>query len=120
MNSVLPKNSLKVKIKRQKLINICVELVRKIPNYGDLIQDKELLLYLLNVLDIELNASKYPSISTVDIIKEVFKGIFGQITAEQLATVESDICFLVENDLVKTSRFQKIKNSFSNLFKKKD
>jgi hypothetical protein len=73
----------------------------------------------LNVLDIELKTSKYPSISPVDIIKDVFKVIFGEITDEHLATLESDIYFLVDNNLVKTSQYQKIINSLSGLFKKK-
>ena len=118
MNAIKPKNTLKLKIKTQSLINSLTSLIRQLPNYAELRGDKELIIYLLNILSIEIT-DKYPTICPIEIIKQVYKDIFTDISQDELTSIEKDIEFFINNGLVKPTRYLKVINTISKLFKKK-
>lgn len=100
---IKPKNTLKQRDKKQKIINAIKEKVMSLHNYQALKNgqtiDPELILLVCNC--VENCIKKHAGINKKEFVVEVLTSIYGTLNSQEISHVESQCQYNFDNDLIK-------------------
>ena len=116
-----PKHSLATKIKESRIISVIADKIKALPDYKSYKGEKELLVYILQLINYELDPKKYPTIDKAGLMLQIFQVVFEvQLTDQEEQTLSDDILFIMENNLIKeVSILSKSFYRIGEMFKKK-
>ncbi len=99
---IKPKNSLKKRDKKQKIINAVKEKVMTLHNHQALkngnIVDPELILMICNC--VENTIKKHAGVNKKEFVVEILKSIYGSLNPQEIALVESQCQYNFDNELI--------------------
>ncbi len=100
MDIIKPKNKLKSQMKLGEISKKIIEKIQTIPNYQELKNDLETLLYICTLVENEIKQSKPKSINKKDIVIDIIQKIFN-LKPDELLIIGKHIEFLHVNELIK-------------------
>ncbi len=100
MDIIKPKNKLKSQMKLGEISKKIIEKIQTIPNYQELKNDLETLLYICTLVENEIKQAKSKGINKKEIVLEIINKIF-TFNPEELLVIGKHIEFLHINDLIK-------------------
>jgi hypothetical protein len=122
-----PKNTLFLKSSLSNLINVIVQKFNdefKNVDIDSIKKDSNTILYLMEVIDECLitpsiiNNKVASKVDKNDLLMNVFKRLFPNITESELADIQETVQFILDNKLIKSSTtWNKVKSVFSFFFK---
>ena len=103
---VKPANSLKIQIKLDTVAEELSEKLKQIPNIKGYAHNQELIKYLAQLVEYEIDTSKYPTVNKNDLILTIYEKVFGKCDDDvDKSSLEEKILFIIENELIKKSSF---------------
>lgn len=100
MNIVKFKNKLKKHAKIGDIINNVVLKLQTIPNYTELKNDLELLLYVCSIVENEIKQNKTRTVDKKEVVLNILTQLFG-FSDEEKDLISKQIEFLHTNSLIK-------------------
>ena len=99
---IKPKNKLKEKDKRQKIMNAIKDKIVSISNYQSLkkngIIEPELIVMVCNC--VENSIKKHAGINKKDLVVEILNSIFGGLTTSEIEHINSQCQYNYDNNLI--------------------
>lgn len=119
MEHIKLNNKLKVLDKIGEISKYIIEKIQSMPNYQELRNDVEIILYVCTLIENELQQTKTKSINKKEIVIDIINKIFS-LKPEEFKNIDKNIEFLHSNNLIKKiSNYEKIPLQMANWFFRK-
>jgi hypothetical protein len=100
MDIIKPKNKLKTHLKLAEISKGIIDKIQSIPNYQELKNDLETLLYICTLVENEIKQTKSKTINKKEIVLDILQKIFN-LKSEEVTIISKHIEFLHINELIK-------------------
>lgn len=119
MEHIKLKHKLQILDKLGEVSKFIIERVQSMPNYQELRNDVEILLYICTVIENEISQTKTKSINKKDIVIDIVHKIFS-LKPEEFKNIEKNIEFLHSNNMIrKISNYEKVPLKIASWFLRK-
>ena len=119
MQHIKLNNKLKILDKTGEISKFIIEKIQSMPNYQELRNDVEIILYICTIIENELKQTKTKSINKKDIVIDIVHKIFS-LRPEEFKNIDKNIEFLHSNNLIqKISEYDKIPSQVASWFFRK-